>query len=111
MLELSRITRRAFSARIRYQRLRDHELDLIKSLLNDEKELVQTHMKKIDLQIGSLRNTLEDAGVTEIGNKGCRFDPSDHADWCESDSSKDGSILCESDIGESESVSGCTTLD
>ncbi|KAG1844116.1 hypothetical protein C8R48DRAFT_780412 [Suillus tomentosus] len=108
MLELSRITRRAFSARIRYQRLREHELDLIKSLLNDEKELVQTHMQKIDLQIGSLRNTLEDAGVTEIGNKGCRFDPSDHVDWCESDSSKDGSILCESDVGESESVSGCT---
>ncbi|KAG1795452.1 uncharacterized protein HD556DRAFT_1307601 [Suillus plorans] len=75
MLELSRITRRAFSARIRYQRLRDHELDLIKSLLNDEKELVQTHMKKIDLQIGSLRNTLEDAGVTEIGNKGFLREP------------------------------------
>ncbi|KIK36571.1 hypothetical protein CY34DRAFT_16301 [Suillus luteus UH-Slu-Lm8-n1] len=106
MLELSRITHRAFSARIRYQRLRSHKLDLIKSLLNDEQELVQTHIRGIDLQIGALRNTLEDAGVMEVGNKGCRFDPSDHVDWCESDSSKDGSILCDSDAGESVSVSG-----
>ncbi|KAG1770111.1 hypothetical protein EDD22DRAFT_948717 [Suillus occidentalis] len=106
MLELSCITRRAFSARIRYQRLRSHELDLIKSLLKDEKELVQTHIRGIDLQIGALRNSLEDAGVMEVGNKGCRFDPSEHVDWCESDSSKDGSILCDSDAGESVSVSG-----
>lgn len=106
MLELSRITRCAFSARIQYQRLRSHELDLIKSLLNDEQELVQTHIRGIDLQIGALRNTLEDAGVMEVGNKGCRFDPSKHVDWCESDSSKDGSILCDSDAGESVSVSG-----
>jgi hypothetical protein len=75
--------------------------------LNDEKELVKTHMQKIDLQIGSLQNTLEDPGVTKIWNKGCRFDPSDYGNWCESDSSKDGSI-CESDSGELESVSGYT---
>lgn len=78
MLELSRITRRAIAARMRYQRIRSHKLDLIKSILEDETEMSQKHMNCIDLQIGSLRNMLQDGGVTVIGNKGCRSDRSDY---------------------------------
>ncbi|KAG1853533.1 hypothetical protein C8R48DRAFT_675806 [Suillus tomentosus] len=70
MLELSRITRRALAARVRYQRLRAHELDLIKSILEEETELSQKQIHSIDLQIGSIRNMLQDGGVTSIGNKG-----------------------------------------
>lgn len=86
MLELSRITRRAIAARMWYQHLRSRELDLIKSILEDEQDLAQTQIKGIDVQIGSLRNILQDAGVTAIGNKGCRFEPSDIGPWCESSS-------------------------
>ncbi|KAG2138495.1 hypothetical protein DEU56DRAFT_755796 [Suillus clintonianus] len=69
-LELSRITRRAIAARMRYQRLRCRELDLIRAILEGEEDLSQTEMKGIDAQIGAIRNILEDAGVTAIGNKG-----------------------------------------
>ncbi|KAG1894088.1 uncharacterized protein F5891DRAFT_1195649 [Suillus fuscotomentosus] len=86
MLELSRITRRAIATRMRYQRLCSRELDLIKSILEDEQDLAQTQMKGFDVQIGSLRNILQDAGVMAIGNKGCRSEPSDIGPWCESSS-------------------------
>ncbi|KAG1721837.1 hypothetical protein EDB19DRAFT_1835272 [Suillus lakei] len=77
MLELSRVTRRVVTARMRYQRLRIHELDLIKSILDDENEQTGTQLKTIDSQIGALRNMLDEGGVTEIGDKGRRkFDPS-----------------------------------
>ncbi|KAG1798819.1 uncharacterized protein HD556DRAFT_1305694 [Suillus plorans] len=82
MLELSRITRRAIATRMRYQCIRSHELDLIKSILEDETEMSQKHMNCIDLQIGSLRNMLHDGGMTVIGNKGCRFDRSDYGQAC-----------------------------
>jgi hypothetical protein len=88
MLELSRISRRTIAARVRYQRLRSHELDLIKSLLQDETELSQKTLTDIDFQIGTLRNVLQDDGVTEIGNKGSLLDPSERdAVWCESSTS------------------------
>ncbi|KAG1842701.1 hypothetical protein C8R48DRAFT_678949 [Suillus tomentosus] len=69
MLELSRMTHRAIAARIRYQRLRSRELDLIKSILEDETEVSQSQLKGIDLQIGSIRNLLQDQGVT-VGSQG-----------------------------------------
>jgi hypothetical protein len=88
MLELSRITRRTIAARMRYQRLRSHELDLMKSILQDETELSQKQLIDVDLQIGAIRNVIQDGGVTEIGDKGSRFDPSDReALWCESSTS------------------------
>ncbi|KIK49038.1 hypothetical protein CY34DRAFT_7719 [Suillus luteus UH-Slu-Lm8-n1] len=86
MLELSRITRRAITARMRYQRLRSRELDLMNTILGDEQDLAQTHLKAVDVQIGSIRNTLQDAGVGVIGKNGCRFDPGDNGPWCESSS-------------------------
>ncbi|KAG2739785.1 hypothetical protein P692DRAFT_20881481 [Suillus brevipes Sb2] len=93
MLELSRITRRAIAARMRYQRIRSHELDLIKSILEDETEVSRKHMNSIDLQIGSLRNMLHDGGTTVIGSKGCRGDRSDYGQaWWESSDSSDSSI-------------------
>ncbi|KAG1845033.1 hypothetical protein C8R48DRAFT_678255 [Suillus tomentosus] len=70
MLELSRISRRAFAAKMEYQRLRTEELELMTSLLKDEMEESQGHLTKTDLQIGSLRNDLHDAGVAVIGSKG-----------------------------------------
>ncbi|KAG1820655.1 hypothetical protein EV424DRAFT_1347156 [Suillus variegatus] len=82
MLELSRITRRAIAARLRYQRLRSRELDLIKSILDDETELCQTQLSGVDVQIGSIRNMLQDAGVAQIGSTGSRFDPNDAAGPC-----------------------------
>ncbi|KAG2755640.1 hypothetical protein P692DRAFT_20815171 [Suillus brevipes Sb2] len=53
-----------------YQRLWSHELDLIKGLHTDEIELSAKHLNGIDLQIGSIRNLLQDRGVTAIGDKG-----------------------------------------
>lgn len=96
MLKLSRMTRRAIAARIRYQRLRCRELDLIKSILEDETEVSQSQLKGIDLQIGSICNTLQDQGMT-VGGQGCRFDPSDIGPWVES--SSDDSA-CTSDLEE-----------
>lgn len=91
MLELSRVTRRVLAARVRYQRLRSHELDLIKGLHTDEIELSTKHLNGIDLQIGSIRNLLQDGGVTAIGDQGGRFNPCDREPWCES-SSDDESV-------------------
>ncbi|KAG1774374.1 hypothetical protein EV702DRAFT_1200387 [Suillus placidus] len=62
MLELSHITRRALATRLRYQCLRAHELDLMKSIHEDETELTQTDLKDVDLQIGSIRNLLHNGG-------------------------------------------------
>lgn len=70
MLELSRISRQTFAAKMEYQRLRAEELELITSLMKDEMEESQAHVTKADLQIGSLRNSLHDAGVAVIGDKG-----------------------------------------
>ncbi|KAG2030494.1 hypothetical protein BDR03DRAFT_987041 [Suillus americanus] len=84
MLELSRITHWALAARVCYQCLHAHKLDLIKSILEEETELSQKQINGIDLQIGSIRNMLQDGGVRSVGNKGCKFDPSDRRSWCES---------------------------
>ncbi|KAG1880035.1 hypothetical protein F4604DRAFT_1954020 [Suillus subluteus] len=70
MLELSRITRRAFATRIRFQRLRSHELELMKSLADDEIEQVKTQINAIDLQIGSIEGMICE-GEVDIESKGC----------------------------------------
>ncbi|KAG1781195.1 hypothetical protein EV702DRAFT_1042326 [Suillus placidus] len=96
MLEFSRMTRRAFAARIRYQRLRSHELELMKSIVDNEIQRSKTQMVAIDLQIGSTEGMLRDAGV-DIESKECKlskdnirmFSGDDHgseADWQEDDS-------------------------
>lgn len=93
MLELSRITRRATSARLRYQRLCSRELDLIKSILEDETELCKTQLTSVDAQIGSIRNMLQDAGVPAIGSAGSRFDCNDAGPWCESSSDEESLVI------------------
>ncbi|KAG2062959.1 hypothetical protein BDR04DRAFT_1123586 [Suillus decipiens] len=72
MLELSRVTRQAITARMQYQRIRYHELDLIKSILHDENELAQTQLIAVDTQISSLQNALKDGEVPieKTGSKG-----------------------------------------
>lgn len=106
MLELSRITRRAIAARMRYQRIRSHELDLMKSILEDETVLSQQDIHSLDLQIGSIRHMLHSGGATVIGNKGSKPDPGNHDQaWCES--SDDDSSIVGSDGSRSVSGSGC----
>ncbi|KAG1876070.1 hypothetical protein C8R48DRAFT_768911 [Suillus tomentosus] len=110
MLELSRVTRRAISARMRYQRIRSHELDLMKSILEDETTLSQQDIHSLDLQIGSLRHMLHAGGVTVIGHKGCKLDPNDHDQaWCESSDDNDDSSICGSDGSRSACESGCAS--
>ncbi|KAG1883458.1 hypothetical protein F4604DRAFT_1920662 [Suillus subluteus] len=76
MLELSRVSRQTFAAKIEYQRLHAEELELITAIIRDELEESKGHVTKADLQIGSLQNDLYDAGVPVIGSKGR---PSNHA--------------------------------
>ncbi|KAG2116415.1 uncharacterized protein F5147DRAFT_672605, partial [Suillus discolor] len=96
MLELSYVTRRAFAARIRYARLRSHELELMKSIVEYENEQSKIQINAIDLQISSLKDTLRDAGV-DMESKECRLskdnirmfsgdDDDDEASWQEDDS-------------------------
>ncbi|KAG2347331.1 hypothetical protein BDR05DRAFT_996467 [Suillus weaverae] len=59
-----------FTAKMEYQCLCAEELELITSLMKDEMEESQVHVIRADLQIGSLRNSLHDAGVAVIGDKG-----------------------------------------
>jgi hypothetical protein len=92
MLELSRVTRRAIATRLRYQRLRAHELDLMKSIHEDETELTQTELKTVDLQIGSIRNMLREGGVVPIADKGYGFGPGDRDPWRPSGSSDNESV-------------------
>ncbi|KAG1890009.1 hypothetical protein F4604DRAFT_1914549 [Suillus subluteus] len=68
-LELSRVTRRVIAAKARLQRLRSLELELIKSINDDELEITKQELTATDLQIGYLRNELDDAGVV-IGDRG-----------------------------------------
>lgn len=70
MLELSRISRRTFAAQMEYQRLRTEELRLIASIMEDEAEEAKARLNRADLQIGTLRNDLFDAGVAVIGKEG-----------------------------------------
>ncbi|KAG1897046.1 uncharacterized protein F5891DRAFT_1192470 [Suillus fuscotomentosus] len=110
MLELSRITRRALATRLRYQRIRAHELQLIMSIHEDETELTQTELKDIDLQIGSIRNMLRDGGMVTIGDRGHEFDPGDDDDrkpWRASRSSDNESVR----ILTSGSDESCSELD
>lgn len=94
MLELSYVTRRAFAARIRYARLRSHELELMKSIVEYENEQSKIQINAIDLQINSLKDTLRDAGV-DMESKECRLSKDnirmfagddDEASWQEDDS-------------------------
>ncbi|KAG2065264.1 hypothetical protein BDR04DRAFT_185527 [Suillus decipiens] len=62
-LELSRVTRRAFAAEIRYQRLRSHELDLMKSLVDSKIEQIKTQINAVDVQISAIEGMLRDAEV------------------------------------------------
>ncbi|KAG1902398.1 uncharacterized protein F5891DRAFT_978713 [Suillus fuscotomentosus] len=86
MLELSRVTCRAISARMQYQCIHSHELDLMKSILEDETTQSQQDIHSLDLQIGSLRHMLHAGRVTVIGigHKGCKLDPNDHDQACRS---------------------------
>jgi hypothetical protein len=87
MLKLSRITRCALAARLCYQRLRSRELDIMKSILEDEIEMCQSQLSGVDLQIGSLQNTLEVEGVTAMmGGTYSRLDPDNIRSLCESSS-------------------------
>ncbi|KAG1747043.1 uncharacterized protein EDB91DRAFT_1245484 [Suillus paluster] len=70
MLELSCVSCRTFTAKMEYQRLCAEELELMMSLMKDEMEESQAHLTETDLQIGSLWNSLYDAGVAVIGSKG-----------------------------------------
>ncbi|KAG1791084.1 uncharacterized protein HD556DRAFT_1486976 [Suillus plorans] len=107
MLELSRVTRRVIATRLRYQRLRAHELDLMKSIHDDETELTTTELKTIDLQIGTIRNMLREGGVVAIGNMGYGFDPGDHELHQSSDASDNESIRM---LGSGSDAS-CSELD
>ncbi|KAG1899870.1 uncharacterized protein F5891DRAFT_381954, partial [Suillus fuscotomentosus] len=105
MLQLSQISHQAISARMRYQRVRIHELDMIRSILNDENELAQKQMKMIESQIAHLRNALEADGVTGIGN---RFDPGDYRQATHESFSDIGTDIHIPMTSESDSVvSGC----
>ncbi|KAG2359016.1 hypothetical protein BDR07DRAFT_1379004 [Suillus spraguei] len=59
-----------FAARMEYQHLHTEELELIMSLMRDEMEESQAYLSRADLQIGSLWNSLHDAGMAVIWNKG-----------------------------------------
>ncbi|KAG1898260.1 uncharacterized protein F5891DRAFT_981917 [Suillus fuscotomentosus] len=54
MLELSWVTRRVIAAKVRYQRLHSIELELIKSINDDELKITRKELTATDLQIGSL---------------------------------------------------------
>jgi hypothetical protein len=110
MLEITRLSRRAFAAQRKYQRIRTEELRLIAALMEDEAEESKARLKGADLQIGFLRNDLFDVGVAPIGNKGgnrkeARFggmflrcghhEADDASDSCSS--SDDGSVQGESE--------------
>ncbi|KAG1895850.1 uncharacterized protein F5891DRAFT_1250426 [Suillus fuscotomentosus] len=101
MLELSRITRQAIAARIHYQCLRSRELDLIKSILEDETELCQTQLSGVDMQIGSIRNMLEAQGVTATGNTDSRFDPGNARLWYRSLSDEESLVIAATSRGSS----------
>ncbi|KAG2070133.1 hypothetical protein BDR04DRAFT_1118635 [Suillus decipiens] len=59
-----------FAAKMEYQHLRAEELELITSLIKDKMEESQAHVTWADLQIVSLQNSLHDAGIAVIGDKG-----------------------------------------
>ncbi|KAG1879961.1 uncharacterized protein F5891DRAFT_991475 [Suillus fuscotomentosus] len=101
MLELSRITRQAIATRIHYQRLRSRELDLIKSILEDETELCQTQLSGVDMQIGSIRNMLEAQGVTATGNTDSRFSPGNARLWYRSLSDEESLVIAATSRGSS----------
>jgi hypothetical protein len=105
MLQLSQISHRAISARMRYQQVRIHELDMIKSILNDENELAQKQMKAIKSQMAHLRNALEADGVAGIGN---RLNPGDYRQAGRESFSDAGTDVHIPMSSESDSVvSGC----
>jgi len=55
---------------MKYQRLHAEELRLITSIMEDEAEESNAYLNRTDLQIGSLRNDLFNAGVAVIGSNG-----------------------------------------
>ena len=102
MLELSRISRRTFAAQMEYQRLRTEELQLIASIMEDEAEEAKARLNRVDLQIGTLRNDLFDAGVAVIGKAGLGTDHKEAEDISDSYSScNDGSAYSESEHADS----------
>jgi hypothetical protein len=105
MLQFSQISHCAISARMQYQQVCIHKLDMIKSILNDENELAQKQMKIIESQMAHLHNALEADGVAGIGN---RLNPGDYCQAGRESFSDAGMNIHIPMSSESDSVvSGC----
>lgn len=87
MSELARVSRRTRAAQMEYQRLRAEELRLIRSIMEDEVEESNAYLNRTDLQIGSVRNDLFNAGVAAIGSNGSKYHDAKKDD--ETDDSRD----------------------
>lgn len=62
MLHLARISRDVFTTKIRYQRLRMQELQMMQSILVDELEASQVSLDRMEGQIGEIRKQVYSTG-------------------------------------------------
>ncbi|KAF8119597.1 hypothetical protein EV363DRAFT_1176118 [Boletus edulis] len=63
MLDLARMTREVYVARMQYQRLRMQELEMIKLVMREELEELGGYLNQMECQVGRIHQDPLDTGV------------------------------------------------
>ena len=72
ILELARVSREVYIAKMRYQRLRMRELEMMKAVMGDELEETQGYLNQMDGQVGEIHEDLF-GGLAESGSNAERW--------------------------------------
>ena len=67
ILELARVSREVYIAKMRYQHLRMRELEMMKAVMGDELEETQGYLNQMDGQVGEIHEDLF-GGLAESGS-------------------------------------------
>ena len=66
MLNLARLSRDVYAAKMQYQCLRMQELEMMRAVVKDEHEETQVSLSQMECQIGQIHKQLYDSGgITE----------------------------------------------
>ncbi|KAI9453752.1 hypothetical protein HD554DRAFT_2043271 [Boletus coccyginus] len=113
MLDLARMTREVYAAKMQYQRLRMQELEMIKLVMGDELEETQGCLNQMERQVGQIHQDLLDSGAISGSNAGLwthlrlfpRFSQ-DSSPSCDGDYSARDSGYDDNTTGYSSPISG-----
>ena len=70
ILDLTRMTREVYAAKMQYQHLRMQELELMKLVMGNELEETKRYLDEMECQVGQVHQDLLDSGAISGSNAG-----------------------------------------